>query len=65
MITVPDRPPVGNTRLHYDHGIYTVLNDRDYFVVQCFSRGSLVRQLTKMRLANRERVYYTTDPDVS
>lgn len=57
----PNTPPVGHTRLRYDHGIYTTLKGNDYLVVQCFSPQSLRRQLIRMRLANRERIYWTTD----
>jgi hypothetical protein len=59
---------VGTTRLAYDHGIYTTLSlngaPRDYFVVQCFSEGAMRRQLHRLRTANRERVYWSTDENV-
>lgn len=64
MTSSIDRPLVGAGRLRYDHGIYTTLNDKDYFVVQCFSEPSLRRQLARMRMANRKRVYWTTDPEI-
>jgi len=63
-----DKSTVGAARLKYDHGIYTTLviggEPRDYFVTQCFSPQSLRRQLRKMRVANRSRVYWSTDPEI-
>lgn len=65
----PDAPSVGHGRLKYDHGLYTtfVVNGepKHYLVAQFFSDASLRRQLTKARFANRSRVYWTTDPNIS